>query len=40
MYIMQQEVIQKKSNSKVSFFPRIIREFKDDDEPMYYGAKA
>ena len=37
---MQQEVIQKKSNSKVSFFPRIIREFEDDDEPMYYGAKA
>jgi len=39
MYVMQQQVIQKKSNSKVSFFPRIIREFEDDDEPMYYGAK-
>jgi len=20
-----------------TFFPRIIREFEDDDEPMYYG---
>jgi len=40
MYVMQQQVIQKKSSSKVSFFPRIIREFEDDDEPMYYGAKA
>jgi len=40
MYIMQQEVIQKKSNSKVSFFPRIIREFDDKDEPMVYGGKA
>jgi len=37
---MQQEVIQKKSNSKVSFFPRIIREFEDNDEPMYYGGNA
>ena len=23
-----------------TFFPRIIREFEDDDEPMYYGEKA
>ena len=24
-----------------TFFPRIIREFEDDDdEPMYYGGKA
>jgi hypothetical protein len=37
---MQQEVIQKKSNSEITFFPRIIREFEDNDEPMYYGAKA
>ena len=37
---MKQEVIQKKSNSKISFFPRIIREFEDDDEPMYWGGKA
>jgi len=37
---MKQQVIQKKSNSKVSFFPRIIREFEDNDEPMYYGGNA
>ena len=37
---MKQQVIQKKSNSEITFFPRIIREFEDDDEPMYYGAKA
>ncbi|MDC0173743.1 hypothetical protein OAI55_01725 [Nitrosopumilus sp.] len=37
---MKQEVIQKKSDSKVPFFPRIIREFEDDDEPMYYGGKG
>ena len=40
MIYMKQQVIQKKSNSKVSFFPRIIRELEDDDEPMYYGGKA
>jgi len=40
MIYMKQQVIQKKSNSKVSFFPRIIREFEDDDEPMYYGGKV
>ena len=37
---MTQQVIQKKSNSEITFFPRIIREFEDDDEPMYYGAKV
>jgi hypothetical protein len=37
---MKQQVIQKESSSKVSFFPRIIREFEDDDEPMCYGGKA
>ena len=21
-----------------TFFPRIIREFEDDDEPMFYGS--
>jgi hypothetical protein len=36
---MKQQVIQKESNSKVSFFPRIIREFNDRDEPMYYGGQ-
>ena len=40
MIYMKQQVIQKKSNSKISFFPRIIREFEDDDEPMYWGGKA
>jgi hypothetical protein len=35
---MKQEIIQNKSNSKVSFFPRIIREFDDGDEPMFYGG--
>ena len=37
---MKQKVIQKKSNSESSFFPRIIREFDDHDEPMCYGGKA
>ena len=37
---MKQKVIQKESNSEDSFFPRIIREFEDDDEPMYWGGKA
>jgi len=40
MIYMKQQVIQKKPNSKVSFFPRIIREFDDRDEPMIYGGKA
>jgi len=35
---MKQEIIQNKLNSKVSFFPRIIREFDDKDEPMFYGG--
>lgn len=26
-------------NSRISFFPRIIREFEDNDEPLYYGGK-
>ena len=37
---MKQQVIQKKSKSEITFFPRIIREFEDDDEPMVYGGKA
>jgi hypothetical protein len=37
---MKQQVIQKKTNSEITFFPIIIREFEDDDEPMYYGGKA
>ena len=36
---MKQENISKYINSEVSFFPRIIREFDDRDEPMYYGVK-
>ena len=36
----QQNIIQKNElNSRVSFYPRIIREFVDNDEPMYYGGK-
>jgi len=23
-----------------TFFPRIIREFEDNDEPMYYGEQS
>jgi len=23
-----------------AMYPRIIREFEDDDEPMYWGGKA
>ena len=26
----------RESSTPSSFFPRIIREFEDDDEPMYY----
>lgn len=36
---MKQEIIQNKSISKVSFFPKIIREFDDRDEPMIYGDR-
>jgi hypothetical protein len=36
---MKQKAIQKESDSKVSFFPRIIREFNDRDEPMVYGGQ-
>jgi len=32
-----QNIIQKNGfNSKASFYPRIIREFEDNDEPMMY----
>lgn len=36
----QKEIIQNnESNSRVSFYPRIIREFEDErDEPMCYGG--
>ena len=34
----QESIIQKNGfNSRPSFYPRIIREFEDKDEPMYYG---
>ena len=39
---MKQNIIQKNEfNSKVSFYPRIIREFEDerDEEPMFYGGQ-
>jgi len=26
--------------TSISFFPRIIREFDDEDEPMYYGENC
>lgn len=38
----QKEIIQNSEfNSKVSFYPRIIREFEDerDEEPMIYGGR-
>ena len=28
------------SSTSSTFFPRIIREFEDDDEPMYYGDNS
>ena len=28
------------SSTSSSFFPRIIREFEEDDEPMYYGDNS
>ena len=35
----QKEIIQNNElNSRVTFYPRIIREFEDKDEPMYYGG--
>ena len=35
----QENIIQKNGfNSKASFYPRIIREFEDYDEPMVYGG--
>jgi hypothetical protein len=37
---MKQKENQKESNTETSFFPRIIREFDDRDEPMYWGNKA
>lgn len=27
----------KNGNHTSNYFPRIIREFEDDDEPMYWG---
>ena len=36
---MKQENISNHIISQVSFFPRIIREFDDHDEPMIYGVK-
>jgi len=36
----QKEKIQNnESDSRVSFYPRIIREFEDKDEPMIYGGR-
>ncbi len=38
---MKQNTIQKiESNSRPSFYPRIIREFEDeqDEQPMFYGG--
>ena len=36
----QKEKIQNnESDSSVSFYPRIIREFEDKDEPMIYGGR-
>jgi hypothetical protein len=37
---MKQKENQKESNTETSFFPRIIREFDDRDEPMYWGNNA
>ncbi len=37
----QQNIIQKNElNSRVSFYPRIIREFEgeQDEQPMFYGG--
>ena len=28
------------TSTSSNFFPRIIREFEDDDEPMYYGDNS
>jgi len=36
----QESTIQKSGfNSRASFYPRIIREFEENDEPMVYGGK-
>jgi len=34
----QQNKIQNNEFSSGSFYPRIIREFEDKDEPMVYGG--
>jgi hypothetical protein len=34
---MKQENKNNEKGSQVFFYPRIIREFEDDDEPMYWG---
>lgn len=36
---MNTKTIQKNSEINSSFFPRIIREFDDHDEPMMYGER-
>jgi len=35
---MNQRKNQKNQNSLNSFFPRIIREFEEKDEPLIYGG--
>lgn len=29
---------ERKADTSMGFFPRVIREFEDDDEPMVYGT--
>ena len=37
---MRQQVMQMKTSTEITLYPTIIRDFEDDDEPMYYGGKA
>lgn len=34
-----QNTVKNKESSSSSFYPRIIREFEECDEPMMYGGK-
>jgi len=37
---MNQSENQQIKNALLNFFPRIIREFEEKDEPLFYGGQA
>lgn len=40
VYMKQNTIQENESDSRPSFYPRIIREFEDerDEQPMFYGG--